>query len=225
MILLLLAAMLWVGVHIGLSGTALRGVLLGRLGTGGFMAVFSLLSVLAIIALVMAYRHAPYIALFNAPVWLRWLLVLAMLPAFILFVASVAAPNPTAAGQEATLTKQVRGMQRVTRHPMMCAFGIWAAVHIIGNGDAAGLVFFGAFLVTVVAGMPSIDRKLADRDPYGWASLAASTSIVPFGAILAGRNRFVAGEIAWFIPVIGVVAWALTLGAHPHIIGVPAIPN
>jgi uncharacterized membrane protein len=224
MLLLSLAAVLWIGVHVGLSGTRLRNRLVARLGTGGFMAVFSVLSLLAIGALVAAYKSAPYIGLFVAPVWLRWVLVAAMLPAFVLFVASVSAPNPTSAGQEGALSKPVRGMLRVTRHPMLCAFGIWAAVHMAGNGDAASLIFFGAFLVTVAAGMPSIDRKLADRDPYAWASLAAVTSILPFGAILRGRNKFVPGEIAWFVPVIGVVAWALMLGAHPWIIGVSALP-
>jgi uncharacterized membrane protein len=224
MLLLSLAALLWVGVHVGLSGTRLRGRLVARLGAGGFMAVFSVLSVVAIAALVAAYKKAPYIGLFLAPGWLRWLLVAAMLPAFILFVASVSAPNPTSAGQESALSKPVRGMLRITRHPMLCAFAIWAAVHMLGNGDAASLVFFGAFLVTVAAGMPSIDRKLADRDPYAWASLAAVTSIVPFGAILRGRNKFVPGEIAWFVPAVGVLAWALMLWAHLWIIGVPALP-
>jgi uncharacterized membrane protein len=224
MLLLGLAALLWVGVHIGLSGTSLRGRAVARLGKAGFMALFSVLSVAAMVALVIAYKQAPYITLFAAPGWLRWLLVAAMLPAFILFVASVAAPNPTSAGQDGALGKPVRGMLRVTRHPMMCAFGIWALVHVLGNGDAASLLFFGAFLVTVVVGMPSIDRKLADRDPYGWASLAAVTSILPFAAILRGRNRLVVGEIRWFIPAVGVVVWALMLGAHPWVIGVPALP-
>ncbi|MGA3398064.1 MAG: NnrU family protein [Acetobacteraceae bacterium] len=28
---------------------------------------------------------------------------------------------------------------------------IWAAVHVIGNGDSASIVFFGAFLITALA--------------------------------------------------------------------------
>ena len=44
---------------------------------------------------------------------------------------------------------------------MLWSFAIWAAVHIIGNGDAAAIIFFGAFLVTALAGMPSIDAKLS----------------------------------------------------------------
>ena len=59
------------------------------------------------------------------------------------------------------------------------------------------IVFFGAFLVTALAGMPSIDAKLARRDPATWQALSAATSIVPFAAIAQGRNRFVPGEIGW----------------------------
>ena len=85
----------------------------------------------------------------------------------------------------------------MTRHPMLWSFAIWAAVHILGNGDTAAIVFFGAFLVTVLAGMPSIDAKLHRRDPATWQGLAAMTSIVPFAAITQGRNRFVPNEIGW----------------------------
>ena len=42
--------------------------------------------------------------------------------------------------------------------------------------------------------MPSIDAKLARRDPATWLALSAATSIVPFAAIAQGRNRFVAAR-------------------------------
>jgi uncharacterized membrane protein len=62
-------------------------------------------------------------------------------------------------------------------------------VHIIGNGDTAAIIFFGAFLVTALAGMPSIDAKLARRDRETWQAVSGATSIVPFVAIARGRNR------------------------------------
>jgi uncharacterized membrane protein len=68
--------------------------------------------------------------------------------------------------------------------------------------------------------MPSIDAKLARRDPATWAALSATTSIVPFAAIVAGRNRFVPREIGWLVPAIGVVAWLALLLLHPLLFGV-----
>ncbi len=91
---------------------------------------------------------------------------------------------------------------------MLWSFAIWALVHMLGNGDAASMLFFGAFLVTALAGMPSIDAELARRDPEGWARLSAGTSILPFGAIAAGRNRLALREIGWVPPVVGLVLWA-----------------
>ncbi|MBL6458347.1 NnrU family protein [Belnapia sp. T6] len=218
--MLAVAALVWIGVHVGIAGTRLRGVIAARLGEGGFRIAFSLASVAAILVLIRAWRAAETTPLWFAPGWLRWVLALAMLPAFILFVASVAKPNPTAVGGEARLGDEVRGIQRVTRHPMLWSFALWAALHMIGNGDTAALVFFGAFLVTAIAGMPSIDTKLARRAPAQWARLAAETSILPFGAILAGRNRLVLREIGWVPPVLGTLAWAAMLHFHGRIIGV-----
>jgi uncharacterized membrane protein len=97
-------------------------------------------------------------------------------------------------------------------------------VHVIGNGDTAAVVFFGAFLVTALAGMPSIDAKLARRDPALWQALSAATSIVPFMAIAQGRNRFVPREIGWPVLLIGVVAWAVVLRLHPFLFGVAPVP-
>lgn len=220
MTLILLAAALWVFIHIGLSGTRLRDRLVAQLGERGFTIGFSLASVAAIILLVTAWRGAETTFLWAAPGWLRWIIAILMLPAFLLFAASLIG-NPTAVG--GALPAEPRGIQRVTRHPMMCAFALWAALHMIGNGDSASLVFFGAFLVTAGYGMPSIDGKLARRHGAAWDGFAARTSILPFGAIAAGRNRLVLSEIGWAAPVAGFVAWAALLHFHRGLFGVPAI--
>jgi uncharacterized membrane protein len=221
MLALVLAAVLWVGVHVGIAGTTIRGRIVARLGEMGFRIAFSLASVVSISLLVNAYGAAATTPLWFTPDWLRWVLALAMLPGFVLFAGSLRR-NPTAAGGEALIGAEPSGMQRITRHPMLWSFAIWAGVHVLGNGDSASLVFFGAFLVTALAGMPSIDAKLAQRAPETWPKLAAATSILPFGAVLAGRNRFVPGEL--LVPAaIGLVAWAALLHFHRGLFGVPAL--
>jgi len=222
MTMLTIDALIWLGLHLGLSGTELRGALIGRIGLGPFRALFAAAALAVMVMLCHSYADAGTVLLWIAPGWLRWLLALAMLPAFVLFVASFRA-NPTAAGGERFLGQEAHGIQRVTRHPMMMSFVLWAAVHMIGNGDLAGLVFFGTFLITAAAGMPSIDRKTAARDPDAWERLARSTSILPFAAILAGRNRFVAAEIGWLAPVAGAALWAGALIFHRTVFGVAPV--
>jgi uncharacterized membrane protein len=223
MSLLIIAALVWIAIHLGLAGTTLRDAVVGRIGEGSFRVLFSVLSIVALVFLVFAWNAAPSVQLWVAPDWLRWLLALVMLPAFALFVASVSGRNPTMIGPGEGGAQPPRGMIRVTRHPMLWSFAIWAVVHILGNGDTAAIVFFGAFLVTALAGMPSIDAKLQRRDPATWQGLTAMTSIVPFVAITQGRNRFVPNEIGWLIPTIAVVVWLLLLLAHPWLFGVAPV--
>src|ERR1700761_3541859 len=117
--LLIAAAFLWIALHLGLAGTKLRDVVIGYTGDAGFRGVFSVLSVLSLIFLIWAWAAAPTTQLWSAPDWLRWLLVVAMLPAFVLFVASVSSPNPTMIGSGEGAAQPARGMTRVTRHPML----------------------------------------------------------------------------------------------------------
>ena len=226
--LLSLAAMLWIGVHVGIAGTRVRQAVAGRIGDAGFRGVFSLLSIAAIGTLVVTYKRARAAGsepLWAAPHWLGWILVLLMAPAFVLLVGSVTVPNPTAVGGERAIGQEPRGLSRVTRHPMLWSFAIWSAVHVVGNGDLVSLLFFGAFGITALAGMPSIDAKLAKRDPKGWARLREVTSILPFGAIMAGRNRLVVREIGWIAPVAGLALWVLLLLFHPQLFGVSPLPG
>ena len=223
MLVLAAACLLWLAIHIGVSGTALRGQLVRRIGDAAFRGVFSIASVISLLLLVRAYRNSPMVALWDAPAWLIHTLALVMLLAFLLFVASIAGPNPTSAGQEKSVGRPATGVTRITRHPMNCAFALWALVHMIANGELSAELFFGTFALTALTGMPSIDRKLAARDPAAWASLAATTSILPFGAILAGRNKLALGEIRWFVWVGGVALWAAMLHFHQYLIGVPAL--
>jgi uncharacterized membrane protein len=223
MLLLILAAILWVGVHVGIAGTVVRARLAARLGEGGFRVAYSAVSVLAIYALVAAWNAADTTPLWTADAALRWALAALMLPVIFLFVASVAGRNPTSVGQEGALAAEPRGIFRITRHPMLWSFALWALVHILGNGDSAALVFFGAFLVTALVGMPSIDAKLAARRPEAWPAFRQATSILPFGAILAGRQRLEAREIGWIVPGVSLVLWAALLHFHRHIFGVSAV--
>ncbi len=223
MTVLLVAALVWIGVHVGIAGTRVRDLVAARIGDMPFRVLFSLASIAAIVFLVHAWSVSPAEPLWFAPDWLRWILVVAMLPAFLLFVASVSQPNPTMIGPPGATATPPRGMTRVTRHPMLWSFAIWSAVHVVGNGDSASIVFFGAFLITALAGMPSIDAKLARRDPATWQALSAATSIVPFAAIVAGRNRFVPREFGWLTPLLAVIAWAAMLLLHPVLFGVAPV--
>ncbi|HSU06670.1 MAG TPA: NnrU family protein [Acetobacteraceae bacterium] len=223
--MLIAAAIVWIVLHIGVAGTRLRGMIVRRIGENGFRAAFALASVVVLIWLILSFRNAGTVRLWVVPPWVLGVLIFAMLVASLLFVGSVTTPNPTMVRGERFGTEPVRGMQRITRHPMLWSFAIWAAVHMIGNGDTAALVFFGAFLVAALAGMPSIDAKLAHRAPATWSVLSRSTSIMPFGAIAMQRNRLAWSELGWRWLALSVLLWAVLLWVHPAAFGVSALPG
>ena len=220
-----LASAAFVLIHLGISGTRVRDRVVGIIGQTGYMVAFSLASVAAIIWLISAYKAAPYLPLWGQLQWWKPFAIVLMLPAFLFVVIGLTTPNPTAVAQEGLVDKPPTGIVRITRHPFLMGTALWSFVHLVGNGDSASLALFGAMLVVSVAGPPSIDAKR--RRALGdarWEKFASQTSIVPFAAIASGRNRLVPGEIGWWRPVAGVVAYALMLGGHSHIVGVSPFP-
>ena len=226
MVSLLLAGLLFVAVHIGVAGTTLRDRVVATIGERGYMIAFSLASLGGIVWLVVAYTGADYVATWGQPNGWKLVADVLMLPAFMLVVIGLATPNPTAVAQGGLAAQPPRGIVRVTRHPFLIGVGLWATLHLVANGDLASLLFFGAILVVCLAGPASIDAKRRRAlGPATWDAFARRTSVVPFGAIAAGRNTLDAGEIGWWRIGLGVLAYVLFIGGHAHIIGVSPFPH
>ena len=225
MVLLLLAALFFVCIHLGVAGTRLRDRAVAALGNKGYQFAFSVASVAGLVWMSFAYDHAPYIATWDTPEWWKPIAILVMLPAFLLAVIGLATPNPTAVAQEGSLSRPPQGIVRITRHPFLMGIAIWALTHLVANGDIASLIFFGTFAIVALAGMPSIDAKRRRLAGSAWQAFAAETSIMPFGAILAGRNRFNFPEIGAWRLAVALVVYALMLGGHSHIVGVSPFPG
>ncbi len=226
MLSLVLAALFFAGIHLGIAGTALRGKLVAAVGLKPYMAGFSIASAAGILWLARAYDAAPYIATWGVPEWWKPAAILLMLPASLLVVIGLMTPNPTSLGQEGRLADPPKGILRVTRHPFLTGVVLWAAVHIAANGDGASLIFFGCFAVVAAAGTVSIDSKRRSHmGATAWEPFAERTSIVPFAAILAGRNGLRWREIGPWRWAAALLAYALMLGGHAHVIGVSPFPS
>jgi uncharacterized membrane protein len=222
---LLLASLVWFGIHPLVAGSRLRSVLVARLGENAFRGLFSALSLGALVWVVRAYAEAPFWPVWFAPRPIRWLPLLVMPWALILLVGAFTVPNPTAVSGEKALGSEsaARGVLRITRHPFLWAVVLWAVVHMLVNGDVASLLFFGSFAATAWVGTFDIDRKRSAHSPSEWQAYRSQTSSVPFGALLEGRNRLVAREL--LVPVVvGLVVTAGLLVFHGSLFGAPALP-
>ena len=227
---LIVAAAAFLLLHLVVSGTRVRDTATGAIGQGFYMALFSLASVCLLVWLGIAYANVwsgpDDKAYWHASAATKWIQLFVQLIAFLFVVAGLSTRNPTAVAQEGALGSPdlVRGMLRVTRHPFLWGVAIWAAGHLLVNGDLAGIVLFGTMLALALFGTVSIDAKRERAAGEAWNAFAAKTSNIPFAAIAAGRQSLNIGEIGWVRPAAALVAWAIVLGAHPHAFGVSALP-
>ncbi len=225
-----IAAAFWILLHVVMAGSPLRWAIAGRIGENAFRALFSVLSFIGIVGLAIAYRHATSAESFYGmrlvEPWMMWTPPVLMVPAVIFFVGSLSQPNPTMVMGERHLADAdpARGVFRITRHPMLWSFLLWAFGHFVANGDLASALLFGSIMIVAAAGMGSIDRKQARRDPEGWRRFASMTSVVPFLAILAGKNRLVMSEIGWSRIGLAAALYVAIVAVHRLVFGVPAIP-
>ena len=221
---LIAAAAFFVLLHLLVSGTRLRTAIVGTVGEGTYMALFSLASVGGIVWLAMAYGDARGAGstLWDTGAVGRHTSLLIQLLAFLLVVPGLTTPNPTSVKQEGSLDRGdvVRGMLRITRHPFLWGVAIWAAGHLLVNGDAPSILLFGSMLALAIFGTYSIDAKRKRALGLKWEAFAALTSNVPFGAIAAGRQKLSLGEIGWWKLLVAIAIWAAVLLGHQYIFGV-----
>jgi uncharacterized membrane protein len=195
------------------------------------MGLFSLASLACLVWMSVAYVHAQRGG--ADPVWwaatpvTKWIQLVVTFVAFTLIVPGLLTPNPTSVRQEGQLSKPdaVRGILRVTRHPFLWGVALWAAGHLLVNGDLASLVLFGSLLALAILGTTSIDAKRRRALGASWDSFAAQTSGVPFAAIAAGRQILKLGEIGWWRLGVAVIVWGALLFSHPLLFGVSPLPN
>jgi uncharacterized membrane protein len=219
MLNLIVASAYFLLIHFGVSGTRLRDALVARLGEGPYRGAFALASIVGLVWMGYAYRHAPAIPLWGLWLGFRPAAYVLVLIAFILVVVGIATPSPTRVGMESTLARSpdiARGVVRITRHPFLWGVAIWALAHLIVNGDLASLILFGSLLVLALGGTAAIDAKRRRAFGEQWLRFAAVTSNVPFAAIAAGKNQLgpAVAEIGAWRPLVAIVVYAVAFYLH-----------
>jgi uncharacterized membrane protein len=225
---LIAAALVFIAIHVFISGTRLRDAITGAIGEGPYMGLFSLASLVAIVWLAFAYNAASASAdnrvLYDLGIGVRHLAIPVVAIAFVLGMQGLLAPNPASVRQERAAASEstVKGVLRITRHPFLWGVIIWAAFHLAANGDRASVIFFGTFLAVAFVGTFLIDAKRKRKLGAVWDKYAYRTSNIPFAAALTGRNTLNIGEsfgerfwiaLATFVIVLFVHAWLF--GASP----------
>lgn len=211
-------------------GPVRRG-LISTIGKVPYIVGYSMLSLGLLGWVGIAYAEADYIELWQQATWMRWVPVLVMVPACALLVGSLAHANPLsvsplfASGRGDQFDPSKPGIVSVTRHPLMWAFVLWSAAHMVPNGDVASLLMFGLFALLGLAGPKILDAK-AKRTlgAEKWAELAGPTSNIPFFAILKGSIPADWGNVLCQPVIGGMILYAVLMGAHIFVIGASPLP-
>ena len=191
MLYLILGLVLFFTTHFG---AALRsrdaGNIRDRLGYGPYMGVFSILSIIGLGLIIWGYGQARLepanVVLWVAPEWTRHI-ILALMLFSLIFLAAAYAPTGY--------------IKKAVKHPMVLAVKIWAASHMIYNGDLASVLLFAAFLAFGVLSRIRAAKR-GDKGPVD-----AKPNII--------------GDVAAIVVGAGVYV-ALIMGLHTILTGVPA---
>jgi len=117
----------------------------------------------------------------------------------------------------AVLKPQVRlyatGIIRVSRHPQAVGQILWCATHLLWIGSSFMVATCLGLIVHHLFAVWNGDRRLRNRFGEAFEELRASTSIVPFVAVLDGRQQLVLSEFLrpaqlGIAIAVGVFWWA-----------------
>ncbi len=187
------AWLLFAGTHVLFGFPPLRNRLAMRLGEQRFVAAFSAVAAvsLGILAAVVwrfggegpvgpGHAMAP-----TARVALATLATLGLL----LAVAALPAYPRSPMALFRTGFKAPTGIARVSRHAFFVGMTVFASAHALLAPTLAQSLYLLGFAVLALVGAIAQDRKLLQRYGLAYADYMAVTSVLPFVAILRGRQR------------------------------------
>ena len=195
-----------------------RGRLIGMLGRTGYFTAYSGLSLLVLVWLIVAAANAPYVEVIPPYAALRWLPLLVMPVVCWLAVTGLAIQNPFSFGGlgRKPFDPDRPGILRVTRHPILLALMLWAAVHLLVNGSLSHVILFGLFAGFAALGMVLIDRRMARGMGTDWPRLSRDTARLSLRAPRPWPPLWV-----W---LTAAVAYAALLHLHAAVIGLSPLP-
>ena len=188
LLVMILGLVLFFGVHTLTTQREMRAQVIAASGEGGYKIGYALVSLLGFVLIVWGFAHYRATGMWEIwtpPTALKHLAVALMLPAVILVVASY-----------------IRGrIYTRLKHPMLAGIKLWAAAHLLANGDLGSIILFGSFLGWAVFDRISLKHRADSGAPP-----------IPVGG---PSNDLIA-------VAVGIVAYlALAFAFHPVVIGVP----
>lgn len=162
-----------------------------KLGYGPYMGLYSLIAIAGLVLIVIGYdAMRPSTIVWMPPEWLKHLNIVIQLLAFVILPAAYL---PTG------------HIRKALKHPMLVAVKLWAAGHLLANGELNSVILFGSFLAYAVIDRIAV-KKRGDHGP--------PADVKP--QLLGDGLAVVIGAGVWF---------AILFWLHPVLFGMPALPQ
>jgi uncharacterized membrane protein len=168
MTLLIIGLAVWWVVHLTPAlAVPLKTSLVARLGQTAWRGLFSLLTVLGIVLMVLGWRSTTPTPIYAPPAGPLFALV-AMVIALALFFSSRV---PT-------------DIKRWLRHPQLTGVLVWSLAHLAVNGDQRSLLLFGGLGLWAAIEIVAINRRDGAWVKPAPVGLARSCVPLAIGAII-----------------------------------------
>jgi len=204
--------------HVVLSSNPLRPRAVRLLGERLYQGLYSLVAFAIFVPLVLVYagnKHAgPLLWYVDPNLAIDIVTRIGNTIAVMLAVAGIFRPSPS--GVTGMPTRRPRGVQRITRHPLFMGLVLWALMHLLVNGFASDVAFFGGFVVFGLLGSWHQDHRQKALPDGAYAKFCELSPFLPFtrGGVLKGLR-----EVGVVAIVVGLLAAGLLRYFHAVLFG------
>lgn len=198
------------------SAAGIRGWLVGLMGASVYRALYSVLSLFAVVWFVWSYSTTDIAGwLYTPAAFVIWAALFLLPLAFFLMVARLGTPYG-----DLDKPAAVRGIYRITRFPGSWGVLIWALVHLAATGDLKRVIAFGTFALVAVTALVKNEYVIRQQQGAEARDFFQATSFLPFAATLFGRQKISLAETGWKIPLVSLLLFLMFLVLHPVLFGV-----
>ncbi|MBD2843097.1 NnrU family protein [Erythrobacter rubeus] len=187
----------FVGTHFVMSHP-LRAPMVKAFGEMGFQIVYSLVVIAALAWIYFAFKAAPPADLPGSGN-VGWIIATVLaLVAMVLFAGSLLGnPAMVTPQAEEQARAEPKGAFRVTRHPMMWGFALWALSHIVIHYSLRTTITAFAMGLLALVGARLQDHKKERLMGDPWIEWKSKTTFWPRWGLL-----FTAGAFPWAVGLI-----------------------
>lgn len=167
LVLLIAGLALWVGAHFFKRLMPEQRAAMGDKGKG----VVAVGIIASLVLIIVGYRGADFIEVWSPPSFMTHVNNSLMLLALWVYGSSAAK------GAKAWPAYKIR-------HPQLAGFSIWAAAHLLVNGDLASILLFGGLLAWALGSIVLINKAEPDWTPPEKAGMKTKIRLAVISVVL-----------------------------------------